>query len=290
MSELAIVIVSYNARADLEACLGSVTAHPPRRSYEIVVVDNASRDGSADAVRRGWPAVNVIDVGDNVGFARATNIGIRATDSRLILLLNSDTVVPAGALDRLVRRLEARLDAAVAGPRLVDSDGALEISFGAMLSPWAELAQKCLVFGHAAGLPGITGLAERRAQTECTVDWVSGACLLVRRVDAVAAGLLDERFFLYGEDVDFCHAIRQLGRFVVFTPVAEVTHQRGRSGQSLPAATAAAYRHSQLAFYQKHHPRWLPVLRLYLRLRGKLPTSHLSGNVSGTGDMGRRSD
>ncbi|MEE2638193.1 MAG: glycosyltransferase family 2 protein, partial [Acidobacteriota bacterium] len=259
MSELAIVIVSYNARADLEACLDSVTAHPPRHSYEIVVVDNASHDGSADAVRRGWPAITVIDVGDNIGFSRATNLGIQATDSRLILLLNSDTVVPADALDRLVSRLEARLDAAVIGPRLVDSDGALEISFGAMLSPWAELVQKCLVRGHAAGLPGITGLAVRRARTERTVDWVSGACLLVRRVDAVAAGLLDELFFLYGEDVDFCHAIRQLGRSVVFTPAAEVVHQRGRSGRYAPAATAAAYRRSQLAFYRKHHPRWLPV-------------------------------
>jgi len=102
-------------------------------------------------------------------------------------------------------------------------------------------------------------------------DWVSGACLLVRRSDAIAAGLLDERYFLYGEDVDFCAALRGLGRRVLFTPEAEVVHLRGASGRQRPAATERAYRRSQMAFYEKHHPRWAPVLRLYLGARGKLP-------------------
>jgi GT2 family glycosyltransferase len=102
------------------------------------------------------------------------------------------------------------------------------------------------------------------------VDWVSGACLLVRRADADAAGLLDERFFLYTEDVDFCHAVRRLGRKVLFTPAAEITHLRGRSRASQPEASRAAYRRSHLAFYAKHHPFYVPLLRLYLRLKGEL--------------------
>jgi GT2 family glycosyltransferase len=109
---------------------------------------------------------------------------------------------------------------------------------------------------------------ERLTRRRHSPDWVSGACLLVRRADAEAVGLLDERFFMYTEDVDFCAAIRARGRRIVFTPDVEVVHLRGRSVASAPAATRAAYRRSQMAFYEKHHPAWAPLLRLYLRLRG----------------------
>jgi GT2 family glycosyltransferase len=111
---------------------------------------------------------------------------------------------------------------------------------------------------------------DRETAREQFVDWVSGACLLVYRSDAERAGLLDERFFLYTEDVDFCHAIRTLGRKVLFTPVATITHLRGRSRASRPEASRQAYRRSHFAFYEKHHPLWSPVLKLYLRLKGEL--------------------
>jgi len=103
------------------------------------------------------------------------------------------------------------------------------------------------------------------------VDWVSGACLLVHRADAEAVGLLDERYFLYTEDVDFCAAIRARGRRVLFTPAAQIVHLRGRSRATAAAAMDAAYRRSHIAFYEKHHPAWAPLLRLYLRLKGQLP-------------------
>ena len=104
------------------------------------------------------------------------------------------------------------------------------------------------------------------------VDWVSGACLLVRRGDAEAVGLLDEQYFMYCEDVDFCAAVRANGGRVYFTPDAEVTHIRGRSAAVNSRATEEAYRRSHLAFYRKHHPRWEPLLRLYLALQGKCPS------------------
>lgn len=263
-----IVIVSYNARADLERCLQSLRAHPPARPITLTVVDNASADGSADAARHAWPDAQVLAQVENLGFSRANNIGIRAGRSPLVLLLNGDTVVPAGAIDRLAEALEAVPDAAAAGPRLVDAAGRPEISFGRMISPWNELRQKVLGRLYDRGVPPVVAWVRRQTTSAHFPAWVSGACLLVWRAEAEAVGLLDERYFMYTEDVDFCAALRARGRRILFTPAAEVVHLRGRSAASAPMATAALYRRSQLAFYEKHHPGWAPWLRAYLRWRG----------------------
>ena len=269
--KLSIVIVSFNTRADLERCLESLMASPPAIPHEILVVDNASSDGSVEAVRRRWPVVRIVANSSNAGFAVANNLGIRASSGTLLLLLNNDCVVPAGAIDSLVERLRAHSDAAVAGPRLVDGAGRTELSFGRMISPWAEMRQKAIGMAYDRGLaPAVRWVIGATSQDQF-VDWVSGAALLVYRADAEAAGLLDERYFLYTEDVDFCAAIRGRGRKVLFTPAATITHLRGRSRATVPGAMNAAYRRSQLAFYEKHHPRWAPLLRMYLRLKGQAP-------------------
>lgn len=267
---LSIVIVNFNGRGHLEACLASLGAHPPVTPAEIVVVDNASSDGSAGAVAR-WPDVRLLQLPANVGFSAGNNAGIRATSGELILLLNNDTVVPAGALDRLVARLEADPAAAIAGPRLVDGEGRAELSFGPMISPLGELRQKLLSGLHARRIEPVSRWVERRTGREQYVDWVSGACLLVRRSVAEAVGGLDERFFLYTEDVDFCASVRATGWKVLFTPAAELVHLRGRSRATAASASIDAYRRSQLAFYGKHHPRMVPLLRAYLRLKGHRP-------------------
>ncbi len=257
MSVLSIIIVSFNTRGDLERCLESLHSAPPAAPHEILVVDNASTDGSAEASRR-WPDVRVIEAGANVGFARANNIGIRASTGTNILMLNSDTVVPPGAIDRLLAELDRDGSVAIVGPRLVDGEGRAELSFGRMIGPLNELRQKRLLRG---------GAVEERTRSRQYPDWVSGACLLVRRADAEAVGGLDERYFMYTEDVDFCAAIRALGKRILFAPEIQVVHLRGRSAASAPAATRDHYRRSQLAFYEKHHPGWAPWLTLYLRLR-----------------------
>lgn len=267
MITFSIIIVSYNAQADLARCLESLHAAPPQAAHEIIVVDNASSDGSVEAVRRRWPAMRVVAHGSNAGFAVANNLGIRASSGSLLLLLNSDCLVPAGAIDSLVESLRAHSDAAVAGPRLVDGAGRTELSFGRMISPWAEMRQKAIGMAYDRGLAPAVRWVIGATSHDQFVDWVSGAALLVYRADAEAAGLLDERYFLYTEDVDFCASIRALGRRVLFTPAAEVVHLRGRSGASSPPETQAAYRRSHLAFYQKHHPWLAPLLRLYHRLR-----------------------
>jgi GT2 family glycosyltransferase len=225
--------------------------------HEIVVVDNGSTDGSVEAAQR-FARVRVIALDRNHGFAHANNVGIRATDGTNILLLNSDTIVPAGAIDRLVAELETNPDVAVVGPRLVDGRGGAELSFGRMMGPLNEIRQKRLAHTTA-----VEALTRRRGYP----DWVSGACLLVRRADADAVGGLDERFFMYTEDVDFCAAIRARGRRILFTPAVEVVHLRGRSAAAAPAATRDAYQRSRVAFYEKHHPAWAPLLKLYLAAR-----------------------
>ena len=266
MTSLAIIIVSYNARHDLERCLDSLASAPPTNS-EIVVVDNASTDGSAGAVRD-HPHVRLIQMPTNQGFAAANNVGIRATSSELVLLLNSDTIVPKGAVDLLVSALLSHPEVAIAGPRLVDGEGRVELSFGSMIGPLVEWRRQRLMRALARQEPWAVSLVAALTRDECYPDWVSGACLLVRRRDAEAVGLLDERYFMYTEDVDFCAAVRRLGRRVLFTPSAQVVHLRGRSGASNVVATRQAYERSHLAFYQKHHPLLAPVLRLYRSIRG----------------------
>jgi GT2 family glycosyltransferase len=231
---------------------------------KLVVVDNGSSDGSADAAAA-FAGVRVIRSTWNAGFAVANNLGIRASTGAHLLLLNSDTIVPPGALDRLLQRLLREPEVAVIGPRLVDGQGRAELSFGRMLTPWREWQQRRLVRGLSRNDPDVIRRVEALTRREQRPDWVTGACLLVRRADAYAAGLLDERYFMYTEDVDFCAAIRARGRQVLFTPDIEVIHLRGRSAATAAVATRAAYERSQLAFYRKHHP-WLAPLLWLLRM------------------------
>jgi len=265
---VAIVIVTYNSARDIDRALRSLADAPPATPHEILVVDNASADDTVTRIRASWPGVRLIASPSNLGFAAANNRAIRESSSELVLLLNPDTSVPRGAIDRLVAHLDARLDVAIVGPRIVDGDGRAELSFGSMITPLTELTQKVLVVGNDRGVRPIVSMVDRMTRRTRAVDWVSGACLLIRRADLEAAGLLDERFFLYTEDVDLCASVRRRGRTVLFTADVEIQHLRGRSAG---ATTAAAYRRSQLAFYAKHHPAWLPWLRAYLKVRGELP-------------------
>ena len=269
-ARVSIVIVSYNSRVELDACLRALR-DGVGIAHEIVVVDNASVDGTPALVRQQWPTVRLIETGKNLGFARANNVGIRETSGELVLLLNPDTIVTARAIETLVSTLEAAPDVAVIGPRIVDGEGRAELSFGPMISPLAELWQKILVIGNDRGVPIIRSWVDRITCRARRVDWVSGACLLARRADLELVGLLDERYFLYIEDVDLCAAIRARGRAVLFTPDAQIVHLRGRSAASAARATNAAYRRSHIAFYEKHHARWAHVLKAYLKIRGELP-------------------
>ncbi len=265
---LAIVIVSYNVRVDLDRCLRSLAAAGRPGPTTITVVDNRSSDGTLAWLPTAWPDVQALDAGGNLGFSRANNLGIRATTSEYVLLLNPDTEVPADALTTLVGALADDRTAAIAGPRLVDAADRPELSFGPMMSPWAEFTQRRLVRAYEAGVPWAVARVTRETSQPGPRDWVSGACLLARRADLDAVGLLDERYFMYTEDVDVCAAVRARGRRVIFVPAATVRHLRGRSGASAPGPTEQRRRESQVAFYRKHHPAWAPLLVWWLQRRG----------------------
>ena len=264
-----IIIVNYNTREDLAACLASLTQAWPACVAQVIVVDNASTDGSVAMVNSRWPAIRTIALTQNLGFGAANNVAMRQSQAPFVLLLNSDTIVPAGAIDTLLARLEASGSAA-AGPKLVDGAGRPEVSFGSMLTPWTEFIQRRRVRMASQATARAMRQVELLIARERFVDWVSGACLLLRRADAEAAGFFDERYFMYEEDVDLCAAIRSRGGRVLFTPAAHVIHLRGRSVARMDArAGPTNYDRSHLAFYEKHAPAWAPWLRLWLRLRGR---------------------
>ena len=272
MTDLAIIIVSYNTCKLLDACVRSLNQPRPKVPTDIVVVDNGSHDGSVETIRRHWPQVKVLEVGRNIGYAAANNLGIRESNSEFILLLNSDTLASGVAIDVLVNQLRERPGVGAIGPRLVNRSGQPELSFGNMIGPFNELIQRAKRIALAHDIPVISRRIRETLITPGYHDWVSGACLLFRRGDAETVGGLDERFFLYGEDVDFCAALRRIGKRVFFSPDVEVLHHIGQSGVRMSEQTQLAYRRSQVAFYSKHHPAWLPLLKAYLKIRGKLPT------------------
>lgn len=268
LPDVAIIIVTYQSREEIAACLDSVIGQTAPFTSQVVVVDNASPDGTAAFVRERWPEVQVVDAGGNLGFSRANNLGAASSRSEFLLLLNPDTVAPPGALATLVQTLAAAPDAAIAGPRLVDAERGPEVSFGPRLTPWGELRQKLLLWLYERRVGAAVRYVERRSREAGDRDWVSGACLLVRRRDFDAVGGFDGRFFMYMEDVDLCTSIRARGRRVLFVPQAEVLHLRGRSASRNPD-TERLRRLSQLAYYEKHLPRWTGALRWYLRLTGR---------------------
>ena len=265
---LDIVIVTHNSRDELPACLRAVAASASVGITRVIVVDNDSSDGTPDLVNSQFPDVSLIRAGANLGFARGNNLGIRASSGELVLILNPDTVVAPNAIPRLVRELNDHIEAAAAGPRLVDEEGVAELSFGWTISVSGELRQKIVAALHRRGAPGVHARVEQWLRTPGEREWISGACMMIRRVDLETVGLFDERYFMYTEDVDLCVAFRNRGRTIRFVPEAEVVHHRGRSAKSNPA-TESLRRHSQMAYYRKHHPGWAPLLGFYLRLTGK---------------------
>jgi hypothetical protein len=264
---VAVVIVSYEVRETLVAGLRALE-RDAGLPVETVVVDNASTDGSAEAVRAGFPAVRLIANSDNVGFARASNQGARATRAPLLLFLNPDARLEPGALATLVALAESRPRTGVIGPRTRGADGRIQVSTGPDLSLASEWRQRRLVHGVARRDPALVAEAEARHAREHQPDWVSGACLLARREAFEAVGGFDEGFFLYEEDADLCLRVRRAGWQVAFTPDAEARHWLGTSMARAPERARLEYQRSHLRYYRKHRGlAQLAALRLLLGAR-----------------------
>jgi hypothetical protein len=248
---VAVVIVSFEAREALLAALASVRAHAGL-PVETIVVDNASADGSADAVRAAFPEALVVANPDNVGFARACNQGWRAARAPFVLFLNPDAELLPGALPALIALLQARTDVGAAGPRTRSADGSIQVSTGPDLGLLAEWRQRRLVLGVSRRDARRLAEAEALYAREREPGWVSGACLAARRVALEAVSGFDEGFFLYEEDADLCLRLRKAGWRVAFTPDAEIRHQLGRSMSRSPARARLEYHRSHLRYYVKH--------------------------------------
>lgn len=263
-ARVSVVIVSFNARPYLLQCLSSLAAHVTL-PLEVVVVDNASADGSAEAVRSGHPAVHVIENRANLGFAAACNRGLREARAPYCLLLNSDAEVCPGSLEALAAVLDERPDVGIVGPRTLGPDGGPQVSFGPDLTPLAEWRQRRLVLALREGQASAARKVAELSAREQEPVWVSAACLLARKAALDAVGGLDERFFLYEEDVDLCLRVRRAGWRVLFTPRAVVQHHLGKSMETVPALSRLEYDRSHLRFYAKHRGLGaVALLRLYL--------------------------
>jgi GT2 family glycosyltransferase len=271
MPLLSIILVNYNDRIHLAVCLASLEAAAAGLETEVIVVDNNSQDGSAELVLSSFPSVRLIRNEENVGYARANNFGFRQSRGDFILFLNTDTVVPPAALRELLAELESRPEAGAIGPALRDERGRYQVSFGKGVSFLLELRQKLL-------LNSLSRFALRFSSRTREVGWLSGACLLLRRRAFEAAGLFDEHFFLYFEDIDLCRRIKDEGYRLVFSPAVKVTHVGGAATAARKGQSRLEYRRSQLYYYRKHNPRGSNLL-----LKIYLIVSLLFSGIAGSG-------
>lgn len=267
-TDLSVIIVNYNARQLLLDCLDSLPDSAPDHQLETVVVDNASKDNSTEAAREwlppeGFPAPKVVANSKNLGFTRANNQGIERSNGRYIVLLNNDTVVHPGAFSKAIDYLDRHPEIGGAGLRLLNGDGSLQLScrrfpsFSQALFNRYSLLTRLFPKNRFSRQYLMTDVEHNEVRD---VDWVSGACLVIRREVLEDVGPLDERFFMYSEDVDFCYRIWEAGWRVTYLPFAEVTHLIGQSSKRARALTIIERHKSMYRFYKKHYSRNLMFL------------------------------
>jgi GT2 family glycosyltransferase len=246
---LAIIIVTWNSEADIDACLDSLRRSEVHVPIRVVVVDNASTDGTAELVRTEHPWCQLIVNSSNVGFAAANNIALGFTTSDFVMLLNPDTVVEPGTIDRLIGYLARNPSVGVVGPRLLNGDGTIQPS---VLS-FPTLIGNLLSFWQVAVLKSSLKSAPEAEGTEAVlVDVVSGACMLIRQALLDQVGFLDDEFFLCGEEVDLCYRIKSAGFKIAYLPSAGVVHRGGRSMAKASLVSFVERRRGRILFMLKH--------------------------------------
>jgi len=253
--DLSIVIVNWNTADLLRGCLASLPAACGELSREVLVVDNASRDGSADLVRRGFPAARLIEAGANLGFSRGNNLALPHCRGAFVLLLNPDTVCPPGSLAKLVAFARGRRRLGAVGPLLTDADGRPTITWGWFPAPrhhWLGFLDPGRRLGGAWWGERVVHVP-RRDEPSREVDYVAGACLLMPQEALAEVGPLDERFFLYFEETDWCRRARDLGLSVWYCAGCEVVHLEGRAAATVSAFSLRQFQLSYRLFLRKHH-------------------------------------
>jgi GT2 family glycosyltransferase len=252
---LSIVIVNYNAGNLLHDCLKSIYAGANGMPFEVWVVDNKSVDDSPAKVKSAFPKVRVIENACNVGFSKANNIAVSQCDSNYVLLLNPDTLVMGDAIDRMVDFMEENPTVGIAGCKVLNRDHTLQLACRRSI-PTPRVA-----FFRMTGLSRLFPKNKAMAQYNLTftdanevqeVDAVSGAFLMVRRKTIQDIGLLDERFFMYGEELDWCLRAKKAGWKVMYNPGAEIVHYKGESAKYNSRKAAFEFYRAMYLFHKKH--------------------------------------
>jgi len=261
--DLSVVIVNYNGKALTLDCLRSLADAAPRHRMEVFVVDNGSKDGTIEAVKAGYADVKTIANKGNLGFTRANNQGIEASAGRHVLLLNNDTRVQAGAFSAAIEYMDGHPAIGAAGLKLLNGDGSLQLScrrfpsFSQALFNRYSLLTRMIPNNRFSRSYLMTDFRHEEIQD---VDWVSGACLMIRREALERVGPLDERFFMYSEDVDYCYRVWEAGYRVSYLPFARVVHLIGQSSRKYRTLTILERHRSMYKFYKKHYSRSLMFL------------------------------
>lgn len=246
---VSVCIVSFNTRDLLRECLQSI-AGASRDVVDVVVVDNASGDGSAEMVATDFPHVRLVRHPRNIGFAAAANLAMREARGRLFLLLNPDTRLPALGIDALAAFLEARPTAGACGPTLVYPDGTFQCCGYRFPTFWSELRE---VVGDRVLRGPLRAPRRVPPDRPGDVDWLCGACILVRREAVEQVGVFDEAFYLYGEELDWCARARQAGVRVWTVPSVSVVHHLGQSAATTGSRAHVHLIRTRLQYHRKHH-------------------------------------
>ena len=253
--DISIVIVAWNAQHYLKLCLESLAAAPPRRSMEVLVVDNASSDATVEMVESQFPWVKLIKSPENLGFSKGNNVAIRQAKGRYLALVNPDVIVFPGCLDALADFLDQNPKVGNVGPRVLNPDMSLQSScrrFPTLWNNFCSASGLSSKFKNSRFFAGEHMFYFAHDQTR-PVDVIVGCFSFIRREAFDAIGLLDEDLFMYGDDVDWCRRARNAGWGVVFYPGAQAIHDRGKTTAPYPVRFAVAQQRSVLQYWTKHH-------------------------------------
>lgn len=277
--DLSVCIVSYRCRDNLLGALAAIgeRAEATQTTIETIVVDNGSGDGTVEVVRDRFPDVQLIAQGHNLGFARAANLALLGARARNVLLLNPDVRVTGDTLASAVRFLDAHRDVGVLSIRLRYPDGRVQGTCGHFPDAFDIAARSLGIHGLVSRLPGFR--AREGLPYFCfpgslhDVDLALGAFLMVRRDTLERVGVLDESYFLYGEDLDWCRRARALGVRIVYDPSLEAVHAQGSSAARAPVTSLRHFHRSAVRYFDEHERPSLPTL-LGLLARGSLTVRH----------------
>ena len=264
--DVSVIVVSWNVWSWLAPCLRSIRQALGRLEGEIIVVDNASTDGTPERVREAFPEVRLLINPANRGFPAANNQGMAVARGRYFFLLNPDTVVLDQAIEELVTFADAHPDVGVVGPQLLNPDGSVQSSRRRFPTFWTALFESTWWQPWAPrSILAHYYVLDRPDHEIQEVDWVTGAAMLVRREVVERVGPMDEGFFMYAEELDWCRRIRQAGWRVFYYPPAKVIHYGGRSSDQVPALQHLAFQRSKIRYFRKHHGTWAAAaLRAFL--------------------------